>query len=340
MSGKRHQARQRSGCSHQNASQNWSRQIAHPRYSRCAPVAALHALVAHALRAAIQLADRCMRACGTSFHAAVASSLLSRLVKVRQFFCLKLCFVQRAPPFFPDWPRCAFARRCHIAAAVGVLPLRAGLGHRAASSPGPVCGGRPSSCCKECRRCPHDAARRATVAKKRSSSRRNVQRRLAVIRVHRYILRQRQHHVRAVLIYPLCVHVVVTQYLGPPLLRRAHKGVSVAPPSPFALSTPFSKILIWTFWMRRLLLFHATCPYRRPYGEGVGMLGVTQQRRRICPWDKGRQERLICVVALHFVTRFQAFSSRSKHSTPTICLTATRQQSPSSASGSCLSALR
>lgn len=178
------------------------------------------------------------------------------------------------------------------------------------------------------------------MAKKRSSSRRNVQRRLAVIRVHRYILRQRQHHVRAVLIYPLCVHVAVTQCLGPPLLRRAHKGVLVAPPSPFALSTPFSKILIWTFWMRRLPLFHATCPYHHPHGEGVGMLGVMRQRRHICQWDKGRQECLICVVTSQFVTRFQAFSSRSKHATPTICLSATRGQSPSSASGSCLSALR
>jgi hypothetical protein len=56
----------------------------------CAHVAALHALVAHVLRAAIQLADRCMRACGTSFHAAVASSLLSRLVKVRQYFCSQI----------------------------------------------------------------------------------------------------------------------------------------------------------------------------------------------------------------------------------------------------------
>ena len=81
----RHKTHQGSSRSHQNAPQNRPRQIPHPWYS---PVlhAALHA-PAHARTylslPAIQLADRCMRSCGSAFHAAVAASLLSRLVKAR-----------------------------------------------------------------------------------------------------------------------------------------------------------------------------------------------------------------------------------------------------------------
>ena len=84
LSVQRHQTHQRSCRSHQNAPQNRPRQIPHPWYARAALLATLrisHLPPPHTHTTAVLLADRCMRSCGSAFHAAVAASLLSRLVK-------------------------------------------------------------------------------------------------------------------------------------------------------------------------------------------------------------------------------------------------------------------
>ncbi len=58
-------------------------------------------------------------------------------------------------------------------------------------------------------------------------------------------------------------------------------------PSPFAPSTPYLKILILIFWMRRRLSFRGTRPFRRPLGEAGGMSEGKALHPHLCQWDKG-----------------------------------------------------
>ncbi len=100
------------------------------------------------------------------------------------------------------------------------------------------------------------------MAQERSSSRRDVQRGLAVVSFHRHVFCKHQHAVPSPAFVPshaCTTFAIITQQADrPPRHPRVHKVALVVPPSPFEPSTPSSKIRTLTSWM-----YHPHSPHHQ-----------------------------------------------------------------------------
>ena len=247
------------------------------------------AKVAHPSRAAVQLADRCMRACGSAFHAAVAASLLDRLVKARGNRCLLLSH--------------------SIAFGSCFRPFQIGLEARSQDA-------ATSQLQWECCRCVQSWGTELLprLGQYAEATRRVAARNAAAARMTQHVEQQWPRSSRhademssvgslssvstatssasvntmcALPCVPACAHAAITPETGPPLPLRARVGVLAAPPLRFAPSIQFSKIPILTSWMHHRPSFRGTRPYRRLLGVEGDLLGVELGQRRLYLWDKG-----------------------------------------------------
>jgi hypothetical protein len=149
LSDKRPQAHQRRCCCHQNATENWPREVARLRCPAPLSFAAVTRFRSRLRRSRptcrpmhARLRQRIPR-CGCS-----VSSVSTRQGK-RHLILYYLCAIaalhraahcsfspRRPPP--SDWPGSSFAGLRHVTAAVGVLSLRADLGDGTAPPFGPI----------------------------------------------------------------------------------------------------------------------------------------------------------------------------------------------------------